>query len=198
MTWDTVFAMDHLNEDTCRHLKRVYLLLAFTVIGASLGSWGASYYVGAASSAMLAIFLLSIVIILVIGFTPSTQETAKWRAPLLVFFGFLQGIAVSPLIASVAQVDPSIPLKAFLLTCVVFVCFSLAALLCTDRRFLYLYGICSTALLGLCVLSILNIFIASPFIQNVWLYGGLILFSVVSDKNGQEKCLTCFCCSLSL
>jgi FtsH-binding integral membrane protein len=99
-----------------------------------------------------------------------------------VCFGFLQGIAVSPLIASVAQVDPSIPLKAFLLTCVVFVCFSLSALLCADRRYLYLYGICTSMLLGLCILSILNIFVQSPFVQNLWLYGGLLLFSLVRKK----------------
>ena len=104
MTMETIFNFEHLNEDVRRHLKRVYILLSFTVIAAAFGSFLASNFVGAASSAMIAIFLLSLAIILVIGFTPSTQETAKWRAPLLVFFGFLQGIAVSPLIAQVAQV----------------------------------------------------------------------------------------------
>jgi hypothetical protein len=61
------------------------------------------------------------------------------------------------LFSQVAQVDPAIPLKAFLLTVVVFGCFSLAALLTPDRRFLYLYGVLSTCLLGLCVLTILNV-----------------------------------------
>lgn len=127
---------------------------------------------------MLPLFLGSFGIIIVLACSKSSQENALWRSSLLLLFGFLQGIMVSPLIASVAAVDPAIPLKAFLLTCVVFSCFSLSALLTTDRRFLYLYGILSTCLLGLCVLSIFNIFLQSPFIHNLWLYGGLVLFSL--------------------
>jgi uncharacterized membrane protein YfcA len=85
MTLQTVFNFEHLNEDVRLHLKRVYLLLSFTVIAASVGSWLASYYIAAASAAILPVFLMSIAIILAIGLTPSTQENAKWVSSVCLF-----------------------------------------------------------------------------------------------------------------
>ncbi len=150
----------------------------FSVLAASFGASVASTNIQACQSLILPLFLGSIGIIYALAFSRSTADNALWRSSLLLLFGFFQGIMISPLMAQVAQVDPAIPLKAFLLTCVVFGCFSLAALLTTDRRFLYLYGVLSTCLLGLCVLTILNVFVQSPFVQNLWLYGGLVLFSL--------------------
>lgn len=143
-----------------------------------MGSWIASTNIAACQSLILPLFLGSLGIIFALAFSRSTADNALWRSSLLLLFGFFQGIMVSPLIAQVAAVDPAIPLKAFLLTVVVFGCFSLAALLTPDRRFLYLYGVLTTCLFGLLTLTILNVFVQSPMIQNVWLYGGLVLFSL--------------------
>ena len=125
---------------------------------------------------MLPLFIVSFGLIFALALSKSTIDTAWWRSGILLGFGFLQGVLITPLMLSMADLDPSIPLKAFLLTVVVFACFSLAALLCKDRRFLYMYGMLGSALIGLVVLSVLNMFIQSVFIENVWLYGGLVLF----------------------
>lgn len=196
----SLFDFSHLNEDVSRHLKRVYLLLLFTyvlflrkvfllfplffsfssVLAASLGSYVANAVFSTESVAYmtLPLFLVSFGVILVLGFTPSRQDNAWWRSLLLVGFGFIQGVMVTPLIQSMAALDPVIPLKAFVLTCAVFASFSLAALVTRERKFLYLYGTCCSLLFGLLVLSLLNLFFRSPFLDNVWLYGGLLLFSV--------------------
>ena len=92
-----------------------------------------------------------------LGFSRSTPQSALWRSSVLMAFGFLQGIFVSPLIAAVSATDPSIPLKAFLLTVLVFGCFSLSALLNTDRAFLYASGVIGAALTGFLALGIMNI-----------------------------------------
>lgn len=175
----TLLDFSHLSEDVRRHLKRVYLLLLFTTMAAAAGAHLAFVSATCRSSGFVGLsFFSSLALILVLAFTRSTQQNAWWRSLCLVTFGFLQGILVAPLITSVAAVDPAIPLKAFLLTVLVFACFSASALLSAERKFLYLYGMCMNALFGLVVLSFLNLFFHSTLLENVWLYGGLMLFSV--------------------
>ena len=50
------------------------------------------------------------------------------------------GIYLSPLINLAINVDPQIVMTAFLLTTVIFVCFTLSALLTKQRTYLYLGG----------------------------------------------------------
>ena len=50
------------------------------------------------------------------------------------------GIYLSPLINLAIQVDPQIIMTAFLLTTIVFVCFTLSALFSQKRTYLYLGG----------------------------------------------------------
>jgi FtsH-binding integral membrane protein len=50
------------------------------------------------------------------------------------------GIYLSPLINLAIAVDPQIVVTAFLLTTVIFVCFTLSALLTKKRTYLYLGG----------------------------------------------------------
>jgi FtsH-binding integral membrane protein len=50
------------------------------------------------------------------------------------------GIYLSPLINLAIHVDPQIVMTAFLLTTIIFVCFTLSALLTQKRTYLYLGG----------------------------------------------------------
>ena len=50
------------------------------------------------------------------------------------------GFSLGPLLGAVIEIDPSIIPTAFLGTCVIFVCFSLAALYSERRAWLYLGG----------------------------------------------------------
>lgn len=119
---------------------------------------------------------MQIGIIFALAFS-SSEHDARWRVVLLLVFGFVSGVNIGPLVSQVAQVDPYAPLLAFILTAVVFTCFSLAAILAESRKYLFLSGVLSSALLGLVVLSIANIFLNLPGFFALWLWGGLILFS---------------------
>lgn len=126
------------------------------------------------------------------------QGASTTRVTLLAGLGLLSGIAMGPLLAMVASVDPAIPFKAFACTSAAFVCFHLAALRSTDRTFLYLGGVwewkgkrgsgrkgrvhlsCSSflgaltsMLMGLMILGLLNIFMRSSFLVSVRWGGGV-------------------------
>jgi FtsH-binding integral membrane protein len=93
------------------------------------------------------------------------------------------GIYLSPLINMAIDVDPQIVMTAFLLTTMIFVCFSLSALLTQKRTYLYLggkitnimryilihenLGILGTGTSVMLVLSLMNLFGRSQLIFNV-------------------------------
>ena len=71
---------------------------------------------------------------------------------LAIFHGaaLLMGCNMSPLISSVAMYRPDIVITAVMGTCMVFACFSAAAMLAKRRHFLYLGGILGSFLSLLC------------------------------------------------
>lgn len=172
------FNFDHLTPDVRRHLQRVYILLTVTIAAAFFGSYCvSSLHIVINGAAMLALFIASLGLVLAIGLTRSTPQNAWWRSMLLIAFGFLQGIAVTPLVQQVAQVDAMIPTKAFLLTAVVFICFSVSALSTAHRHYLYLGGVLFSALSTLAILGFLNMFMKSSLLETAYLWGGIVLFS---------------------
>ncbi|CAF1139095.1 unnamed protein product [Adineta ricciae] len=80
---------------------------------------------------------------------------------------FFIGIYLSPLINLAIHVNPQIVMTAFLLTTIIFVCFTLSALLTQKRTHLYLGGMLAVALM--------NLFGLSQLIFNVNLYLGLLI-----------------------
>jgi len=85
------------------------------------------------------------------------------------------GIYLSPLINLAMHIDPQIVITAFMLTTVVFVCFSLSALLTQKRTYLYLGGFLSAGTSIMFLLALMNLFGRSQLIFNVNLYLGLAL-----------------------
>lgn len=107
-----------------------------------------------------------------------TQGSTSARLGALGVFGLLTGASTTPLIRAVVQVDPSIPLTAFALTCLIFASFAFVALKANHSRFLYLGGFLSSALLGMVVLGFASwLFPSLRYIDYiVSLYGGLLVF----------------------
>ena len=120
----------------------------------------------------------SFALLFVLVFTNSTRENAFSRSCVLIAYGALQGVMITPLVVHVSAVDPAIPLKAFgkkfslslslsfflsllsiVLTSLVFVCFSLSALVSEQRKFLYLGGILTSCLFGLLFIGMMNAYI---------------------------------------
>jgi len=85
------------------------------------------------------------------------------------------GIYLSPLINLAIDVDPQIVMTAFLLTTIIFVCFTLSALLTQKRTYLYLGGLLGAGTSIMFFLSLMNLFGRSQLIFNVNLYLGLLL-----------------------
>jgi FtsH-binding integral membrane protein len=108
---------------------------------------------------------------------PSDAAHQQQRLLLLGAFGFLKGATLGPLVGTVLYIQPELVAVAFGGTAAVFACFSLAALSAKRRSYLFLYGFLSSALSVLFWLSFANLFLRSPAVHLVQLYGGLLMFS---------------------
>lgn len=96
------------------------------------------------------------------------------RVGYLLGFATLSGVGMGPLLEHVIHVDPSIITTALLGTTVVFVSFSICAMLAERGRWLYLGGILMTLLNTIFVLSLANLFFGSTLLFQMHLYLGLI------------------------
>merc|ERR1711974_568126 len=161
--------LNPLSPHVSQHLKKVYLVLAATLLTAAIGC-----FVHIATGFGFGASLASIALIFAIAFTknPST------RFAMLLGFGFTTGLSVGPLVSYSLDTDPQIVLTALLGTTVVFGTFSMAALLSDKRHIFFLAGVLGTSLNLLMFLTLINFFIALPFFYTMNIYFGLVLFSL--------------------
>lgn len=170
----TVLELGEIPEHAQSHLRLVYTSLSMTLLCAVFGATMGMTILPAMSPILA--FIGSMVLICAIHCDPD-KENAPRRIAILSAFGLLEGVVLAPLINMAIEVDPYIIITALLCTCLIFGCFSMAALVAKRRSFLFLGGILSSALTMLVVLGVVSIFL--PALKLVWLqiYGGLILFS---------------------
>jgi len=153
-----------------KHLVNVYTTLTVGILSAAIGSlFFLQFHLGGGIS-----FICALGLILWLAITPK-EQTVK-RVALLLSFCFLEGIAIAPLVWAFAEIDPSIVITAFLGTVCVFGCFSASAVFAERRSYLYLGGLCGSALSMLITFNFLNIFFRSAFLFNASLYIGLLVF----------------------
>merc|ERR1719295_967931 len=94
------------------------------------------------------------------------------RIGLALFFGFLQGIIIGPLVNEAIDMDPFIVRAALVLTLCVFVSFSMIAMMTTDKKCLYL----GSMLNSFCLFLLFMRVFPTSFGYELSLYGGLIMF----------------------
>ena len=82
-------------------------------------------------------------------------------------FGFFSGLGTGPLLDMAIRINPSLIPNAFLLSSIVFACFSGAALFAPDGSYLYLGGTLLSGLSTLFWLGFLNLFFQSTLIFQV-------------------------------
>lgn len=82
----------------------------------------------------------SIITTIWLGMTDLNARTQMHCFGLMATTTFLTGIWLSPLINLAINVDPQIVVTAFLLTTLIFVCFTISALMTQKRTYLYLGG----------------------------------------------------------
>lgn len=153
------------------HLSKVYGTLAAMLFSASLGVLAhLEYGIGGWMSSIAALLMLFI-----IGAQVDKENVPK-RIGLVAAFGFFKGASIGPLCELALYVDPSIPLMAFLATTAVFSCFTIASLLAKRRSMLFLGASLSSIVFYMFLMSIANMFIRSPFLMDVQIYLGLLVF----------------------
>lgn len=96
------------------------------------------------------------------------------RIGYLLGFAALSGVGMGPLLEHIIFVNPSIIVTALLATTLVFVSFSICALLAERGKWLYLGGTLMTLLSTLMVLSLANLFFGSTLLYQAHLYLGLL------------------------
>ncbi|KAL5468828.1 hypothetical protein EMCRGX_G029950 [Ephydatia muelleri] len=173
ITFSALSNFSNLNKATQRHLKNVYASLALATLSAALGAF---VFFFTQFRATLLASLGSIVILLVLYATPHSVENLKKRLGLLCGFGFCSGISMGPLLHAVVEINPSIIPTAFLSTCIIFACLSLASLYAERRSYLYLGGVLMSTLSLLIMMSFFNLFLRSYFTFQIELYLGLVVF----------------------
>lgn len=153
------------------HLQNVYSAMGVALLSCAIGGYVHLFtnFVGEGILTILGAFALLIALILV----PATAENLKLRFGLLAGFAFLSGVNMGPLLQLAIAVDPSLITTAFMATSLIFICFSLSALLSNDRKFLALGGILFSGLSWLIMFGLLNIFFQSQLLFQLRLYLGL-------------------------
>merc|ERR1719295_551623 len=94
------------------------------------------------------------------------------RIGLALFFGFLQGIVIGPLVNEAIDMDPFIVRAALVLTLCVFVSFSMIAMMTKNKTYLYL----GSMLNSFCLFLLFMRIFPTSFGYELSLYGGLIMF----------------------
>eukprot|EP01113_Clastostelium_recurvatum_P010714 TRINITY_DN1536_c0_g1_i3.p1 TRINITY_DN1536_c0_g1~~TRINITY_DN1536_c0_g1_i3.p1 ORF type:complete len:252 (-),score=45.56 TRINITY_DN1536_c0_g1_i3:431-1186(-) len=163
------------------HLLRVYSLLSVTTIASIVGAYLSLNYL----ILHPLVFLIPILLCVAhITWRPEVTENDNltshekyMRLGVLLLFGFFEGCSLARLIDISLKINPANLMIAFLGTLVVFGCLSGSALLARRKSYLFVGGFLSSALINLFYLGILNIFLGVEFLDSVYLYGGLVVFS---------------------
>lgn len=156
-----------------QHLKNVYACLAMSTMAAAVG---ASIHLF--TNILQAGFMSAIGALIFFGLllaTPDDQgKLMKLRIGYLLGFTTLSGVGLGPLLETVILINPSIIVTALIGTSVVFISFSICAMLSERGKWLYLGGTCMSMLMAVSILSITNLFFGSQLLFHVQLYVGLL------------------------
>jgi len=157
------------------HLKSVYASLAMTIMSASAGAY-THLFTNLLRGGGILFALLSMGLVLALHATPDNGKNRSSRLALLLGFGFFSGLGTGPLLEMAIMINPGIIPNAFMLSAIIFACFSGAALYAPDGSYLYLGGSLLSGLSTLFWLGFLNLFFQSQLLFQVYLWGGLLLF----------------------
>ncbi|XP_017876783.1 bax inhibitor 1 [Ceratina calcarata] len=164
---------NRLESPVRQHLKNVYGCLSMSTLAAAAGA-----YVHMFTELLQANLLTSlgtVFLLLALVSTPDNAKNQKSRLGYLLGFAFLSGIGLGPLLQFAISVDPTIVVSALMGTAVVFVSFSLSALLAERGCWLYLGGTLISLLNTMVLFSFINLFLRWTFFYQIHLYVGLFL-----------------------
>jgi len=172
--WTAAFKFDNIEPNVRLHLKKVYSCLAIGMLSAAVGGY-LHIFSGLIQGGLLSA-LCSIGLMIWLACTKHERKNTPMRLGIFSGFALCSGLSAGPLMEHVTHINPTIVPTAFLATCVIFICFSISALLNgNDRKYLYLGGMLFSGLSILLFSSILNLFFRSQLLYQAHLYLGLLI-----------------------
>eukprot|EP01061_Rhynchopus_euleeides_P042039 TRINITY_DN73451_c0_g1_i1.p1 TRINITY_DN73451_c0_g1~~TRINITY_DN73451_c0_g1_i1.p1 ORF type:complete len:225 (+),score=112.64 TRINITY_DN73451_c0_g1_i1:71-745(+) len=153
-----------------KYIKEVYLHLSALLVMAFVGCY---FQMQSGLFLFFPAFMLAMGCLMYV-FCGTQQEM---RLAAFMSFGFLDGWMLGPLLQALHP-PPMTVLTAIAMTGGIFFSFTLAAMYSKRGTYLYLGGILGSAIWGLLVLGIVNIFFPMKFLFLISLYGGLVVFSL--------------------
>jgi len=157
------------------HLKSVYACLTMSIMSAAAGAY-VHLFTNLLRGGGILYALLSMGLVMGLRATPDNGKNRSTRMGLLLAFSFFSGLGTGPLLDMAIRINPSIIPNAFMLSGMIFACFSGAALFAPDGQYLYLGGTLMSGLSALFWMGLMNLFFQSQLIFQVYLWGGLLLF----------------------
>ncbi|KAL1140079.1 hypothetical protein AAG570_000011 [Ranatra chinensis] len=155
------------------HLKNVYACLTISMLAAAVGSY-IDIFTNLFSGGLLTL-ICSLGFLIALRCTVDDGKNRKMRLLFLVGFSFCSGLNLGSLLEQVIEINPSIIPTAFFSTCLVFVSFSLSAMLAKRGSWLFLGGLISTAFMVLFFTTLAGILFRSPIMYQTHLYIGLFI-----------------------
>ncbi|XP_012251561.1 probable Bax inhibitor 1 [Athalia rosae] len=166
---------NRLEAPVRQHLKNVYGCLSLSTVSAASGAYIHMYTDFLQAGLLTTIGALGLLFALLS--TPDNDKNQKLRLGYLLGFAFLSGLGMGPLLEAVISVDPSIVVTALVGTTLMFVSFSISAILAERGRWLYFGGTLMTMLNAILLISLANLFLRSPIVHQIHLYLGLLVMS---------------------
>lgn len=157
------------------HLKNVYATLTMSVLAASAGAY-IHLFTALLQGGGIMFALLAAGLALGLFMTPDNGKNRGMRMGMLLGFAFLTGLGMGPLLSMAIRMNPTIVPSAMMLTSAIFACFTGAALVAPDGKYLYLGGTLLSGLSTLLFLGFINIFFQSQLLFQAHLYIGLAIF----------------------
>jgi len=157
------------------HLKNVYTTLTMSIMSATAGAY-IHLFTDLLRGGGILFSLLGVGLAFGLFFTPDNGKNRTTRLAMLLGFAFLTGLGMGPLLDIAVMINPSIVPSAFMLTSIVFACFTGASLFAPDGKYLYLGGSLMSGLSTLLFLGFINIFFRSQLLFQAHLYLGLAVF----------------------
>ena len=181
----SIFKFKDISADTQSHLFRVYSSLMAACLTCTLGCIAFiedTWYVFNPTLGSILSFACIIYICSTSGsaqyrFGENYSSSQIKRFAALMIFGYTTGNSIGPLIDLVLDLNPEIVTSAVALTTMIFLSFSLTALVAKRRSYLYLGGILGTTLNYLFWGSLLNRFFRFKIMYDISTYLGLMIFS---------------------
>lgn len=168
-----------VNREAKSHLKNVYGCLTLGLLAATVGAY--LHLTSALFQSGLIMILSSLTAIgslLYIFWTKaenlSAQDKQK-RMGAFAIFTFCSGLGLGPLLEMALVLDPSIIVTALMMTTLLFVSFTLAAIFAREGQWIYIGGTLMTMLSALITMSFANMFLGSKLLFDASLYLGLFV-----------------------